>query len=211
MKKALLTLFAALLCAMTANASIVVKDGLVYRCYSVEEGAIVVDMEDDCKVDSLVIPETIVDPEDGVEYPVKKIDEMALHDGVFTVVTLPSSLNYIDEDAFSDCRNLTRIYCFATEPPRLNSEAFGEDDFKNITVRVPKESLDAYKNDTRWGQFFQIEAIDPTLTHLTTPRMTVTTANTHYYSLDGRRTSRLQKGLNIVRQADGSVRKIFTK
>ena len=41
--------------------------------------------------------------------------------------------------------------------------------------------------------------------------MTVTTANTHSYSLDGRRTSRLQKGLNIVRQADGSVRKIFTK
>ena len=67
MKKALLTLFAALLCAITSNASIVVKDGLVYRCYSVEEGAIVVDMEDDCKVDSLVIPETIVDPEDGVE------------------------------------------------------------------------------------------------------------------------------------------------
>ena len=211
MKKALLTLFAALLCAITANASIVVKDGLVYRCYSVEEGAIVVDMEDDCKVDSLVIPETIVDPEDGVEYPVKKIDEMALHDGVFTVVTLPSSLNYIDEDAFSDCRNLIRIYCFATEPPRLNSEAFGEDDFKNITVRVPKESLDAYKNDTRWGQFFQIEAIDPTLTYLTTLRTTVMTAITHYYSLDGRRTARLQKGLNIVRQADGSVRKILTK
>ena len=210
MKKALLTLFAALLCATSANAAIV-KNGLIYRCYSVEEGAIVVDMEDDYKVDSLVIPETIVDPDDGVEYPVKKIDEMALADGVFTVVTLPSSLNYIDEDAFSDCHNLTRIYCFAAEPPRINSEAFGEEDFNKVTVLVPKESLDAYKNDTRWGQFLQIEAIDPTLTHLTTPRMTVTTANTHYYSLDGRRTSRLQKGLNIVRQADGSVRKIFTK
>ena len=138
MKKAFLTMFAALLTVASANAAAFLKNGLVYRCYSVEEGAIVVDMEDDYKVDSLVIPETIVDPDDGVEYPVKKIDEMALADGVFTVVTLPSSLNYIDEDAFSDCQNLTRIYCFAAEPPRLNSEAFGEDDFKNITIRVPE-------------------------------------------------------------------------
>ena len=32
-----------------------------------------------------------------------------------------------------------------------------------------------------------------------------------YYRLDGRRTSTLQKGLNIVRQEDGTVKKILVK
>ena len=197
MKKALLTLLAALLTATSANAAAFAKNGLVYRCYSVEEGAIVVDMEDDYTVDSLVIPESVVDPDDGVEYPVKRIDEMALHDGVFTVVTLPSQLNYIDEDAFSDCQNLTRIYCFATEPPRLNSEAFGEDDFKNITIRVPEELLDAYKNDTRWAQFQQIEAIDALLTHLQTPVTQHLSPNTTCYRLDGRHISKPRHGIYV--------------
>ncbi|MBQ3753613.1 MAG: chitobiase/beta-hexosaminidase C-terminal domain-containing protein, partial [Prevotella sp.] len=34
---------------------------------------------------------------------------------------------------------------------------------------------------------------------------------TEYYRLDGHRTPTLQKGLNIVRQKDGTVRKVTTK
>lgn len=196
MKKTFLIMFTALLSATSAKAAFV-KNGLIYRCYSVEEGAVVVGMEDDYKVDSLVIPETVIDPDDGVEYPIKKIDEMALDKGVFTVITLPNSLNYIDEDAFCDCYNLTRIYCFAAEPPRLNSEAFGEEDFKKVTVLVPKDVLDAYKNDARWEQFQHIEPMDATFARLTTPRTTAATANTHYYSLDGRRTSKPRHGIYV--------------
>ena len=68
-------------------------------------------------------------------------------------ITIPNSVTTIREAAFLNC-NLNQIFCCADKCPLLSTELFAN---YNATLIVPCESLEAYKNDSLWGQFANIE------------------------------------------------------
>lgn len=70
-----------------------------------------------------------------------------------TLTILGELTEGIDEGAFSGCNALTDIYCYATTPPHLDSETFGEDGLDDgITLHVPATAIEAYKEDVRWSE-----------------------------------------------------------
>lgn len=123
-------------------------------------------------------------------------------------VWLGSSLNYISDKVFTDCPKLTSIYSLNTTPPRLDSEAFENSTFLNATLYVPKGCLEAYQNASYWKNF-TIKEFETTGINDVVPSESIT--EIARYSIDGKRLSAPQKGLNIVVMSDGSKRKVLVK
>lgn len=72
-------------------------------------------------------------------------------------VILPSTLEFIDKEAFSDCDSLRVIECKSLTPPYDNG-AFYKAPWQNITVMVPESAVKDYKSSS-WSFFENICAI----------------------------------------------------
>ena len=74
-----------------------------------------------------------------------------------TSVTIPDSVTTIGNDAFYYCTSLTSVYCKATTPPSLGSNAFQylSNGYVNIgcKIYVPRGCGSAYKSATRWSNY----------------------------------------------------------
>ena len=91
------------------------------------------------------IPNTIV-----------KIERYAIYNCKNLIsVTIPASVSSIASKVFGYCNSLKKITCLRTSPI---SVGFSDLDQSNITLFVPKESVDAYKNASDW-KYFIIKAI----------------------------------------------------
>ena len=74
-----------------------------------------------------------------------------------TAVTIPSSVKYIYNAAFTGCCNLQTITCKATTPPALEEAVFCD---TGATLYVPASSVNDYKASTdQWKDFTNIQAI----------------------------------------------------
>jgi hypothetical protein len=71
-------------------------------------------------------------------------------------ISFPASLKYVNAWAFTWSNNIKIIECNGTTPPILHTQSFEEVDLTNITVYVPKGSVDAYKNAPVWKDFPKI-------------------------------------------------------
>ena len=82
-----------------------------------------------------------------------------------TRVTLGSGLKSLGRQAFDDCRFIETVTCLAQTPPDAkvaDDTRYGVFDFnafKNAVLKVPRASLEKYKNHQFWKQFRKIEAI----------------------------------------------------
>jgi hypothetical protein len=132
----------------------------VYYCWPNEMG--------ECTNDSNgYVAKTIVIPSVveycGVEFSVTEIDEMAFAFCPFTdTVVIPSSVEKIGNAAFYITNII--IICQNPEPPIVDGEyLLGEFDFMyeydDVSLIVPKGSIQAYKEHKAWGKFKKIEAI----------------------------------------------------
>ena len=113
--------------------------------------------------------------------------------------------------AFGFCPNLTHVYCYAVNVPSAYVDAFYGSHCQNATLHVPEESLDAYRNTISWRAFGTIVALtddDPNPTEIKGVNSEAITTEC-YYSLDGKRFTTPQHGLNIVKMSDGSTRKVM--
>lgn len=70
-------------------------------------------------------------------------------------VLIPSLVSSIGSRAFADCYEINEITVNATTPPAVLAYAFKNVN-KNITIYVPKESVNIYKNTSGWKDFFNI-------------------------------------------------------
>lgn len=66
---------------------------------------------------------------------------------------VPSTLEKIDDGAFSGC-NLEKVYAYTVLPISINQNTF--DNFSNISLYVPTQSVDNYYLNTQWSQFKEI-------------------------------------------------------
>ena len=66
---------------------------------------------------------------------------------------VPSTLESIGAEAFSGC-NLEKVYAYTVLPISISQNTF--DNFSNISLYVPTQSVDNYYLNTQWSQFKEI-------------------------------------------------------
>lgn len=78
---------------------------------------------------------------------VRSIGDLAFAYCPLTTITIPQSVESIGSGAFSNCIYLTSYFCHAKQPP---SESGLTGKYPNLTVYVPYESIELYKNHKSW-------------------------------------------------------------
>lgn len=108
--------------------------------------------------------------------------------------------------------NISTIYVLNPIPPTdFENVSFTTQQYLNtITVYVPKGSLAAYLSADGWRNFFNIKEMD-TSTGVNNIQIADNVVEVARYSIDGKRLSAPQKGINIVEMSDGSRQKVLVK
>lgn len=160
---------------------------------------------------SLVLPEQISVVPEALCYGCTALSE----------VVLPATCTRLEESAFYGCTALRRLEVNAVTPPEVDyttyedEEGQSEDviscfhdvDYANCLLVVPAGSEEAYAAHKVWGMFSQIvsdgiDGVSQSDNH----------AAIHAYDVLGRRLgTAARSGLQIVRQQDGSVRKVVVR
>lgn len=128
-----------------------------------------------------------------------------------TSITISNSVTSIGERAFSYCHNLTSVTSLIENPFLLKESVFTSNNsivYSQATLYVPQGKKEAYAQTDGWKKFLNIKEIDPSGIG-TVSRNGATPKE--YYSLGGERMNGQQKGLNIIRMSDGTVRKVLSR
>ena len=87
-------------------------------------------------------------------------------------ITLPNSLEIIDENAFNGCRTLYDIYCYAKMPPIAAESSFTN---YNAYVYIHCESQRYYQADMIWSKFKNLQCLTSDNTIITAPSINTST------------------------------------
>ena len=99
---------------------------------------------------------------------------------------------------------------FSSMVPKVKSDNFENEIFETCTLFVPTGCVEAYKSADAWKHFKNIEEFNPTgISSLTGDNGSNEPASV--YSIDGSRIQTMQRGINIIRMQDGSVKKVLKK
>ena len=88
--------------------------------------------------------------------------------------------------------------------------AFFLAEIEQATLHVPESSIDLYKLATPWKNFKNIVAISEDDTAIETS-VSIPVMIQEYYSMNGQKFGEPKKGINIIRMADGSYKKVIFK
>lgn len=127
-----------------------------------------------------------------------------------STIILHDRIMEVQEEAFADCENLKNVYCFNSFVPDTHIRAFCDSNIKNATLYVPEESIDRYKATNPWWNFGTIAAIVEQEVNVNLIECNNMYEKT-YYTLDGRKNYRNQKGINIIKNCNGKTTKVFVK
>ena len=97
---------------------------------------------------SITIPENVTSIEEETFYGCRSL----------TTVTIGSGVTSIGKWTFWRCSGLQSIICYAKETPEVKEDTFEFDRVSRITLQVPRESVQKYKDHPVWGKF-KIEVI----------------------------------------------------
>ena len=171
----------------------------------------------------------------GLSDNVEVIDMEAFSENDFESIVLPQNLKEIGYKAFYKCRKLKSVTipanvtylgdkvfasssteCFLdtlrllpTTPPECPIIwEVGSRKTTNVVIIVPDGTKELYQN--AWNLSLTTIYEESEVTAIKDIRVNGSTGM-GYYSLDGRRLSSPQKGINIIRQSDGTTKKILVK
>ncbi len=129
-----------------------------------------------------------------------------------TSIEIPNSVMSIGDRAF-DGVNLSTVVSLIENPFAIigntsDDRTFSSNTFNNATLYVPKGTIDKYKVTEGWKDFVLIKEGDPAgIIAIENGQLTID----KYFDMNGREIPTLQKGLNIVRKADGQTIKVLMK
>lgn len=131
-------------------------------------------------------------------------------------LTIGSSVKSMDVTNFLCSYKLTSIVSLAVTPPNPSREDDLYDSYfpyvlETATLTVPKGSLEAYKNNSYWGKFFNIIEAGDNPSGISSVTDNGSNEPASVYSIDGSRIQTMQRGINIIRMQDGSVKKVLKK
>lgn len=145
---------------------------------------------------------------DNISVP---LDRTYIKDAVFCgmeslkKVTLHSNFTSIGSYPFYECKNLSEIYVYAIKPPKAYLNSFDGIDKKSCTLYVPRGTYMDYFLAPGWGDFLNIVEFDAT--GIDNPDLSCKPKPVDYYNINGMKTTRQTKGLNILRMSDGTYMK----
>ncbi len=193
-----------------SNSVITIEDGAFSGCpniTSLKIGAGVKYIETSAfygchNLEVINIPNSVISIGQNAFFECKKVKTIIIGNGV----------NFIEQEAFHPYADeLKDVYCYAEHVPVAGYVAFGWTD--EVTLHVPEASINEYKNAAVWKDFKKIVAIkkdDPIPTGMNGIPYNKN-EKMYYYSIDGKRFSQPQNGLNILRNEDGKVVKKIIK
>ncbi len=123
-------------------------------------------------------------------------------------VVLYDNVNQIGDYAFGYCSALTDFYCLNTMPQAVSTKAFYDVDTKACSLHVPSGSKPAYASAEVWKDFMVDEK---KLTSIGNVEIDDDATEIARYTLDGQRIFAPQKGVNIIRMSNGTVKKVIVK
>ena len=110
---------------------------------------------------SIEIPSFIVDR--NTKFNIVKVGE--IEDSIsskYTEIIFPKTIRQINAKTFSETSTITRLASWAVEPPVLENPDIFINLPKNISVRIPKNSLELYSKAIGWSHFENyIETVIP--------------------------------------------------
>jgi len=122
-------------------------------------------------------------------------------------LVIGSGVTNIGFDAFVFSSNLKEITTKIENPFLLSGHTFDYDVCQTSTLYVPKGTLEAYQSTWGWQDFRNIVEYEYNSIRLLPQE--VPADGSVYYDLHGRRLTDSRRGISIVRQADGSMRKVL--
>ncbi len=136
-----------------------------------------------------------------------KVTELEYWPNVNNLRTLDIGTNLNNVTDFSENTSLEKIIVRSNVPP--TAEGFSNATYLNAVLYVPQGAKDIYMQTPIWKYFFNIEEISSTGIGSISPMENV--GDDVYYSIDGRRIAAPRKGINIIRKANGTVKKVLIK
>ena len=122
---------------------------------------------------------------------------------------LGEGIRRINDEAFSGCTNILDVFCYANTVPITGSNAF-----RSVTggaiLHVPSSAMGSYRSQSPWREFYNIVA----LTDKETGIAAIDNGQQEVYEvydMNGRKYTQMQRGVNIIRSADGTTRKVLVK
>ena len=108
---------------------------------------------------------------------------------------------------------MENFYCDTEIPPVTLPEGneytiFRDSYVEYATLHVPESAIEAYSSVYPWKDFGKIVAIEGTDINAIRCNDSIREG---YYTLDGCRLTAPTKGINIIRQSDGTTRKAIVK
>ena len=96
----------------------------------------------------------------------------------------------------------------AENPVALTNDLFNDEaKYSTVLLLVPAGCVDNYKAANIWKKFLNIEEIP--VSNIDGVKTTSEVTVEGIYTIDGKRTSEMQPGVNIVRMSDGSTKKVI--
>ena len=137
---------------------------------------------------------------------VKKIESGSLMNMKVQTIDFPSTIENFGQYQFSSCPYLTDMIVRLTDVPQRMDQNF-EEFQKHCTLYVPAESVELYKQDSWWGGFKEIKSIDEYTSvksvQVASPRIS------SIYDVKGNKVDDTSKGLNIIKYANGTSKKVI--
>ena len=125
-----------------------------------------------------------------------------------TSVTIPSSVTSIGANAFCGIDNLLEVVSLITEPFNIYKSVFSQNTFFNATLRVPVGTTEKYKSTGGWDNFVWIEE-DASLG--INSSVVNKNLDNNRFTIDGKQILQNNKGINILKMPDGTMRKVVVK
>ena len=138
-----------------------------------------------------------------------------------TSIIIPSSVQSIGSSAFYNCVQIRDVFCLSDKVTNQSSNgeglyadpsAFSLSPNNKITLHVPASSIEVYRSTEPWSQFGKIVALtdeEITPTRIKSLVEDIPNYPVNIYSIDGKRTQKELRGLNIIRMKNGkSIKRI---
>lgn len=122
-----------------------------------------------------------------------------------TKVTFGKGMSIVNGTHFP--YNVKELYLTSVVPPTVNYD-FSNFLYVNAKVYVPKGTLEVYKSTDGWKNFWNIQEWDGT-TDIEVTETNSLSYEVSRYNVLGVKLSKEEKGLNIIRYNDGTVKKVI--